>query len=76
MFARSCSGLAATGSGMTTVWRLIFVVRPLIGWLPLIVYLGIAVALPEVSSDEEAKRKGQIADGGDAPLPRGRGSQV
>ena len=69
MLAGVCSGLAARGNGTTTLWRLVFVVSTLVAWFPAIVYAGMAVALPQASSAEEAKRKSQITDGGGTPLP-------
>ena len=69
MLAGVCSGLAARGNGTTTLWRLVFVVSTLVAWFPAIVYVGMAVALPQASSAEEAKRKSQITDGGGTPLP-------
>ena len=69
VFAGVCSGLGARGNGSATAWRLAFVVTTLVAWFPLIIYIGMAVALPQVASVDEAKRKSQITDGGGSPLP-------
>ena len=44
-------------------------ITTLLAWFPLIVYIGMAVALPQVASVDDAKRKSQITDGGGSPLP-------
>ncbi len=41
-----CKGLEAAGKGSAFWWRLIFVVLTLIAWLPLFVYIGMAIFIP------------------------------
>ena len=69
VFAGVCSGLDARGNGSKTLWRLAFVVGTLVAWFPLIAYVFMAIALPQVSSVNDAKTQSQIAEGGGIPLP-------
>jgi len=49
-----CVGLEIAGRGSATNWRLLFVVGSIFLWLPLIVYLVMAIALPKYSTKREA----------------------
>ena len=41
-----CKGLEASGKGSALIWRIIFVVTSISLWLPIFVYIGMAMLLP------------------------------
>ena len=59
-----CSGLEACGNGSLLLWRLAFVVLALFGGGGLLIYVVMAIVLPEENSALDAKRK--LSMGGDA----------
>lgn len=64
VFAGVCTGLAARGNASADTWRVVFVISTLFVWIPLFVYIGMALALPQVASAGDAKRKGRLSYGG------------
>ncbi len=51
-----CIGLEACNRGSATAWRLFFVIVGTFFFLPIAVYIGMAIALPQVATVEEAKK--------------------
>ncbi|QNJ27258.1 pspC domain protein [Synechococcus sp. SYN20] len=51
-----CSGLEACDRGSATAWRLFFLLIGAVFFLPIAVYIGMAIALPQVATVEEAKK--------------------
>ena len=76
VFAGVCTGLAARGNGSADTWRVVFVISTLFVWIPLFVYIGMAVALPQVASVNDAKKKRPLTYGGTASDTATEKSQV
>ena len=66
-FAGVCTGLEANGSGNRELWRWVFAVGSLFFVFPFFIYIGFAVALPQVESVGQLKaKKRRIVYGGGA----------
>ena len=54
-FAGVCTGLEANGSGNRELWRWVFALGSLFTLFPFLIYVGLAVALPQVESASKIK---------------------
>ena len=64
-FAGVCTGLEANGSGNRELWRWVFALGSLFLFFPFFIYMGFAVALPQVESVSQLKaKKRRIVYGG------------
>jgi phage shock protein PspC (stress-responsive transcriptional regulator) len=56
-FAGVCTGLEAKGSGNRDLWRWIFALGSFFFFFPFFIYMGFAIALPQVESVSQLKAK-------------------